>query len=83
MIVKLLSIEQISHQKISEILELFLGVKIHRQRVYDLFNKVIDGYLSMSIRELQKKIVAVKLNLVGLFIMMRNFYGSNINHMSA
>ena len=55
LIVKLLSIEQISHQKISEILELFLGVKIPRQRVYDLFNKVIDGYLSMSIRELQKK----------------------------
>lgn len=30
LIVKLLSIEQISHQKISEILELFLGVKIPR-----------------------------------------------------
>ena len=66
LIVKLLSIEQISHQKISEILELFLGVKIPRQRVYDLFNKVIDGYLSMSIRELQKKIVDCEIEFSGL-----------------
>ena len=66
MIVKLLSIEQISHQKISEILELFLGVKIPRQRVYDLFNKIIDGYLSMSIRELQKKIVDGEIEFSGL-----------------
>ena len=66
MIVKLLSIEQISHQKISEILELFLDVKIPRQRVYDLFNKTIDGYLSMSIRELQEKIVDGEIEFSGL-----------------
>ena len=57
LIVKLLSIEQISYQKVGEILELFLGVKIPRQRVYDLFNKKIDGYLCMSIQELQEKIM--------------------------
>ena len=66
LIVKLLSIEQISHQKISEILELFLDVKIPRQRVYDLFNKSIDGYLSMSIRELQKKIIGGEIEFSGL-----------------
>ena len=57
LIVKLLSIEQISYQKVSEIIELFLGIKIPRQRVYDLFNKSIDEYLSMSIQEIQKKII--------------------------
>ena len=66
LIVKLLSIEQISHQKISEILELFLDVKIPRQRVYDLFNKSIDGYLSMSIRELQEKIIGGEIEFSGL-----------------
>ena len=66
LIVKLLSIEQISYQKVSEILELFLGVKIPRQRVYDLFNKAIDEYLSMSIQELQKKIVDGEIEFSGL-----------------
>ena len=66
LIVKLLSIEQISYQKVSEILELFLGVKIPRQRVYDLFNKTIDGYLSMSIQELQEKIVDGEIEFSGL-----------------
>ena len=66
LIVKLLSIEQISYQKISEILELFLGVKIPRQRVYGLFNKAIDGYLSMSIPELQEKIVDGEIEFSGL-----------------
>ncbi len=65
LIVKLLSIEQISHQKISEILELFLRVKIPRQRVYDLFNKAIDGYLSMSIQELQEKIIDCEIEFSG------------------
>ena len=66
LIVKLLSIEQISYQKISEILELFLEVKIPRQRVYDLFNKTIDGYLSMSIQELQEKIIDGEIEFSGL-----------------
>lgn len=66
LIVKLLSIEQISYQKVSEILELFLRVKIPRQRVYDLFNKAIDEYLSMSIQELQKKIVDGEIEFSGL-----------------
>ena len=57
LIVKLLSIEQISYQKVSEIIELFLGIKVPRQRVYDLFNKSIDEYLSMSIQKIQKKII--------------------------
>ena len=66
LIVKLLSIEQISYQKVSEIIELFLGVKIPRQRAYDLFNKAIDGYLSMSIQELQEKIIDGEIEFSGL-----------------
>ena len=66
LIVKLLSIEQISYQKVGEILELFLGVKIPRQRVYDLFNKEIDGYLCMSIQELQEKIIDGEIEFSGL-----------------
>ena len=38
-IVKIMSIEQISYEKISEIIEVFLNVKINRKRVYDLFNR--------------------------------------------
>ena len=34
-----MSIEQISYEKISEIIEVFLNVKINRKRVYDLFNR--------------------------------------------
>ena len=66
LIVKLLSIEQISYQKVSEIIELFLGVKLPRQRVYDLFNKSIDEYLSMSIQEIQEKIVDGEIEFSGL-----------------
>ena len=66
LIVKLLSIEQISYQKVSEIIELFLGIKIPRQRIYDLFNKSIDGYLNMSIQEIQKKIIGGKIEFSGL-----------------
>jgi len=65
LIVQLESIEQISYQKISEIIELFLGVKIPRQRIYDLFDKTIDGYLSMSIQELQKKIIDGEIEFSG------------------
>ena len=39
LIVQLESIEQISCEKISEIIELILGVKISRQRVHDLLIK--------------------------------------------
>ena len=39
LIVELKSIEQISNEKIGEILNLFLGVEIKRQRVHDLFDK--------------------------------------------
>ena len=61
-----MSIEQISYQKVSEIIELFLGVKIPKQRVYDLFNKAIDGYLSMSVQELQEKIIDGEIEFSGL-----------------
>ena len=78
MIVQIGSIEQISNQKISEILNLLFGINIPRQRVHDLFNKKIDKYTSMSIQELQEEI----LNLVVLYIMMKSICGSNTNHMS-
>ena len=45
LIVKIMSIEQISYEKISEIIEVFLNVKINRKRVYDLFNRKIDEYI--------------------------------------
>ena len=38
-IVKIMSIEQISYEKISEIIEVFLNVKKKKKRVYDLFNR--------------------------------------------
>ena len=65
LIVQLESIEQISYEKISEILLLFLGVKIPRQRVHDLFDKKIDEYLSISILELQEKIRDGEINFSG------------------
>ena len=45
-----MSIEQISYEKISEIIEVFLNVKINRKRVYDLFNREIDDYIHMDIK---------------------------------
>lgn len=65
LIIKLLSIEQISYEKLSEILEVFLGVKIPRQRIHDLFNKTIDGYLSMNIKEIQEMIVDGEIEFSG------------------
>ena len=65
LIVQLESIEQISCEKISEIIELILGIKIPRQRVHDLFDKRIDEYLSMSIQELQEKIFEGKIEFSG------------------
>ena len=65
LIVQLESIEQISCEKISEIIELILGIKIPRQRVHDLFDKRIDEYLSMSIQELQEKILEGEIEFSG------------------
>ena len=65
LIIKLLSIEQISYEKISEILEVFLGVKIPRQRIHDLFDKKIDEYLSMNIKELQELVVKDEIKFSG------------------
>ena len=65
LVVQLESIEQISCEKISEIIELILGIKISRQRVHDLFDKRIDEYLSISIQELQEKILEGKIEFSG------------------
>ena len=65
LIVQLQSIEQISYEKISEIIELIFGIKIQRQRVYDLFNKKIDEYLSISIQELQEMIIEGEIEFSG------------------
>ena len=53
-IVKIMSIEQISYEKISEIIEVFLNVKINRKRVYDLFNRksmIIFIWISKSYKK--------------------------------
>ena len=66
LIVQLESIDQISYEKIGEILEIFLGVKIPRQRVYELFDKRIDEYLSINITELQEKITGENIEFGGV-----------------
>ena len=66
LIVQLESIDQISYEKISEILEIFLGVKIPRQRVHELFDKRIDEYLSMNITGLQEKIAEENIEFSGI-----------------
>jgi len=43
----------------------FLGVKILRQRVHDLFNR-FDGYLNINIHELQEKIVGGEIQFSGM-----------------
>ena len=45
-------------KKINEIIEAFLNVKINRKRAYDLFNRKIDEYLHIDIKELQKEILS-------------------------
>ena len=66
LIVQIASIEQISNQKISEILNLFFSINIPRQRVYDLFNKKIDEYTSISIQELQEQILNGNIQFSGI-----------------
>ena len=66
LIVQLENIDQISYEKIGEILEIFLGVKIPRQRVYELFDKRIDEYLSINITELQEKIAEENIEFGGV-----------------
>lgn len=66
LIVQLESINQISYEKIDEIIEIFLGVKLPRQRVYELFNKKIDEYLSINITELQEKIIKENIEFSGI-----------------
>ena len=65
LIVQLESIEQISCEKIGEIIKLIFGIKIPRQRVHDLFDKRIDEYLSMNIQELQEKIFEGEIEFSG------------------
>lgn len=66
LIVQIASIEQISYQKISKIINLFFGVNLSRQRVYDLFNKKIDEYTNMNIIELQKEILNGNIEFSGI-----------------
>ena len=66
LIVQIASIEQISYEKISEIINLFFGINIPRQRVHDLFNKKIDEYTSMSIQELQEEILNGNIEFSGI-----------------
>ena len=47
-------------------MNLFLGVKIPRQEIYNLFDKRIDEYLSMNITELQEKINGDKIEFSGI-----------------
>ena len=66
LIVQTASIEQISSQKISEILNLFLGIDIPRQRVHDLFDRKIDEYTRISIKELQEEILNGNIEFSGI-----------------
>lgn len=63
---KLQVLSRFSNQKISEILNLFLGINISRQRVYDLFDRKIDEYTRMSIKELQEGILNGNVEFSGI-----------------
>lgn len=65
LIVNLESIDHISFEKVSEILDLFFGIKIPKQRIYDLFNKKADEYINLSIFDLQEKILEGKITFSG------------------
>ena len=66
LIVQLESIDQISYEKIGEIIDIFLGVKLPKQRVWELFNKKINEYLSMNIMGLQEKIIKENIEFSGI-----------------
>ncbi|MBR0058001.1 MAG: hypothetical protein IJP99_01515 [Methanobrevibacter sp.] len=66
LIVKIMSIEQISYEKISEIIKVFLNVKIDRKRIYDLFNRKIDEYIHMNIKDLQEEILNGNIEFSGV-----------------
>ena len=53
-IVLLSSIEHISYEKISEILNLFFKINISRQRVYDLYAKNVKEFIYKNMDEIQE-----------------------------
>ena len=54
-IMDLASIEYISHQKMAEIVELFTGIKISRQRIFDIIENNIDLYCNECFDEVKKQ----------------------------
>ena len=50
----LASIEYISYEKMSEIIELFTGIKVKRQRIFDILENNFDWYCTECFDEIRK-----------------------------
>ena len=78
-IVLLSSIEHISYEKISEILNLFFKINISRQRVFNLYAKNVKEFIYKNMDEIQQDIRNGNIPFSGIIDMIRISYGLNIN----
>lgn len=56
LIMDLSSIEYLSYQKMSEIIELFTGIKVSRQRIFDIIENNFDLYCNECFEKIRKEI---------------------------
>lgn len=63
LIMDLSSIEYLSYQKMSEIIELFTGIKVSRQRIFDIIENNFDLYCNECFEEIRKEIENLGINL--------------------
>ena len=54
LMMNLASIEYISYEKMSEIIELFTGIKVKRQRIFDILENNFDWYCTECFDEIRK-----------------------------
>lgn len=52
----LATIEHISYQKMSEIVELFTGIEVSRQRIFDIIERNFDSFYNECFDEINKEI---------------------------
>ena len=56
LVMNLATIEHISYQKMSEIVELFTGIEVSRQRIFDIIERNFDSFYNECFDEINKEI---------------------------
>ena len=62
LVMNLATIEHISYQKMSEIVELFTGIEVSRQRIFDIIERNFDSFYNECFDEINKQIKELGIN---------------------